>query len=84
MGKFVVAFIVLTCPFAEIMINPVKAETIFHVGDGQNAPSILNLRVTDIARQLSITDLLVLIQMEDVPLGAALLDRAIACITIGN
>ena len=38
MEKFVIGIISLTFPLADIWVNSVKAETIFHVGDGQDCP----------------------------------------------
>ena len=38
MGRFVLGIMILAYPLVEVSVNSAKAETIFHVGDGQDCP----------------------------------------------
>ena len=38
MGRFVLGIMILAYPLVELSVNSAKAETIFHVGDGQDCP----------------------------------------------
>ena len=38
MRRFVLGILILAYPLVEVSVNSAKAETIFHVGDGQDCP----------------------------------------------